>query len=41
MSIRVSPTGGVKIIEKKVKLSSRFVDPYEIREHNGDVAYCL
>ena len=39
--LRVSPTRGVLRIEKKVKLSSRFVDPYEIRERNGDVAYCL
>ena len=39
--LRVSPTKGVMRIEKKVKHSSRFVDPYEIRERNGDVAYCL
>ena len=39
--LRVSPTRGVMRIEKKVKLSSRFVYPYEIPERNGDVAYCL
>ena len=38
---RVSPTRGVMRIDKKVKLSPRFVDPYEIRKRNGEVAYCL
>ena len=39
--LRVSPTRGVKRIEKKDKLSPMFVDLYEIRERNGEVAYCL
>ena len=39
--LRVSPTIGVMRIEKKVKLKPRFVDPYEIRERNGEVSYCL
>ena len=41
MFLRVSPTDGLMRIEKKVKLCSRFVDPYEIRERNGEVAYGL
>ena len=39
--IRDLPTRRVMKIEKKVTLSSKFVDSYEIRERNGDVAYCL
>ena len=39
MFLCVSQTRGVMRIKKKVKLSSRFVDRYEIRERNGDVAY--
>ena len=39
--LRVLRTRGLMRIEKKVKLNPKFVDPYELRERNGEVDYCL
>ncbi|XP_070010683.1 uncharacterized protein [Nicotiana sylvestris] len=39
--LRVSPMKGVMLFGKKVKLSSRFIGPFEILDRVGEVAYRL
>jgi len=39
--LRVSPTRGVKRFGMKGKLSPKYIGPYEILEHVGEVAYRL
>ena len=39
--LKVSPTKGVKRFGKRGKLSPRYIDPYQITQRVGEVAYKL